>query len=1012
MIHNNATIARVVRFQADINTNFTTIVPNSKTILIGASKKDGIVITHTSHSGGSLVFGKDGSLLISTGDGASFNGLDSGSSVNSLYYQALLDTMLTTRDNVGAYKSQLLNSYNGKILRIDPMTGLGLSSNPYYVATNPNSARSKVWCLGLRNPFRIALTPNTGSTDVTAGEPGVLIIGDVGWFNYEEVNVSKTGGENFGWPLFEGLTQHADYSNLLVKNYDAPNPLYNGTTCTQQFFYFKDLLKQATLDTTIKFSNPCNSGQQITSYPTYFQTRPQVDYKHNNSLVRAGIFNGNTAGFINVGAAGSPVQGAQFAGNTALAGTWYTDNKMPAAYQGKYYHLDYGSSWIKRMNFDGNLQLTQIDSFYTNMNKATFLCVNPNDGCFNYIAYQNNELRKICYTQFINNAPVPVITVDKKYGQSPLTVVFNGNKSFDYETKINLGYSWSFGDGFTSTNMIANHVYNVSSGLPSRFWASLTVTDSLGLSKTDSVSISINNTPPQVNITSLNDSDYYSTSHQSAVNLIADAADNEHPDSLLNYQWQVILYHNNHSHPGPVDYDKITQAIIDPEGCDGDIFYYAVTLKVTDPLGLSGCDTARLFPACSKPLAKIKTVNTLLCIGKSIQFEDSSKWANNYYWIFPGGTPSTSTLKSPIVFYNNPGSYHVKLIVSNPEGSDSTTKLNLISVIGSSLTINATTDSICNQSPTTLSTNLLTGASYSWFKNGVLIPAATVAAYTTTVTANYTVQVTEQNGCSNTVSKTIYQKAINASITGNKTLPLCNNDFITFTTNSTGLYSYQWKRNNKKITGATLPSCATNLSGNFFLETNNNGCIKKSNSIRVVISPTFTVSASGPVSFCNGDSVSLNVINMLGNYTIQWRKSGNPIPGANASKLIVKSSGNYNVLITDSNGCSRISSAFKVSVNCKFGNINLKYIDGVSIHPNPTIDKLEINFTLIKNTDLLINIFDLTGREIYSETFEDSNAGDNNLIIDVRNFVSGIYELEITDKSGSFKSMNRFVKSN
>lgn len=1010
--NNNATIARVVRFQADINTNFNTIVPNSKTILIGATKKDGIVITHTSHSGGSLVFGKDGSLLISTGDGASFNGIDSGSSVNSLYYQALLDTMITTRDNVGSYKSQLLNCYNGKILRIDPMTGLGLPTNPYYDSSNPNSARSKVWCLGLRNPFRIVLAPNTGSTDITAGQPGVLIIGDVGWFNYEEVNVSKNGGENFGWPLFEGLTPHADYSNLLVKNYDAPNPAYNGTTCNQQYFYFKDLIKQATLDTTIKFTNPCNTSQQITSYPTYFQTRPQVDYKHNNPLVRAGIFNGNTAGVINVGAPASPVQGVQFAGNTALAGTWYTDNKMPAIYQGKYYHIDYGSGWIKRMNFDTNFNLTQIDSFYTNMNKATFLCVNPNDGCFNYIAYQNNEVRKICYTQFINNPPVPVITVDKKFGQSPATVIFNANKSYDFETKINLSYSWSFGDGYSSTNMIASHVYNVPSGLPSRFWASLTVTDSLGLSKTDSISISVNNTPPQVNITSLKDSDYYAMSHQSVVNLIADVLDTEHPDSTLNYQWQVTLYHNNHSHPGPIDYDKVTQAVLDPEGCDGDVFYYAITLKVTDPLGLCGYDTVRLFPACAKPLAKIKTPSTSVCIGKSVQFEDSSKWAGTYFWIFPGGTPSTSTLKSPIIFYNTPGSYHVKLIVSNPEGADSITKLNLITVIGSTLTISATSDSICNQASTSLSTNALTGASYSWFKDGIIIPAATASTYTTTVAANYTVLVTEQNGCSSTISKNIYQKAISATITGNKTMPLCNNDTITFTTNAVGLYTYQWKRNNKKITGATGPACSSNLAGNFFLETNNNGCIKKSNTIKVVLTPTYTVSASGPITFCNGDSVTLNVTNMLGNYTIQWRKFGNAIAGANSQNLVVKNSGSYSVAVTDSNGCSRISAAFKVTVNCKFGDNNLNYIDDVSIQPNPVTDKLEIHFTLINKVDLNINIFDLTGRKVYSEALEDSNAGDNSLTIDVTKFISGIYQLEITDFNGNFKSLNRFVKSN
>ncbi|HQV01564.1 MAG TPA: PQQ-dependent sugar dehydrogenase, partial [Bacteroidia bacterium] len=191
--YGSATIARVVRFTVDMAAGGNTIVPNSKLILIGADKKNGIVITHTSHSGGTLLFGADTSLLISTGDGASFNGIDSGSSVNSFAYQALQDTMLTTANNVGAFKAQMLSSYNGKVLRIDPITGLGLSSNPYFETLNPNSVKSKIWCTGLRNPFRMAIKPNSGSNDITAGDPGVLFIGDVGWFNYEERNISKIG---------------------------------------------------------------------------------------------------------------------------------------------------------------------------------------------------------------------------------------------------------------------------------------------------------------------------------------------------------------------------------------------------------------------------------------------------------------------------------------------------------------------------------------------------------------------------------------------------------------------------------------------------------------------------------------------------------------------------------------------------------------------------------------------------------------------------------------------------
>jgi glucose/arabinose dehydrogenase len=121
----------------------------------------------TSHSVNYLLFGKDGALYVSAGDGINFN----------------------AQVNV---RAQNTNSPVGKILRIDPITGQGLPSNPFYDG-NPESNRAKVYAVGLRNPFRFTLQPGTGR----------LFIGDVGNFDYEEIN-SGGAGANFGWPCYEG----------------------------------------------------------------------------------------------------------------------------------------------------------------------------------------------------------------------------------------------------------------------------------------------------------------------------------------------------------------------------------------------------------------------------------------------------------------------------------------------------------------------------------------------------------------------------------------------------------------------------------------------------------------------------------------------------------------------------------------------------------------------------------------------------------------------------------------
>ncbi|MFD3004090.1 PQQ-dependent sugar dehydrogenase, partial [Pontibacter toksunensis] len=156
---------------------------------------------HESHGVGSLVFGTDGTLLVSAGDGASYVRDDVGSASETYYAQALADGIIPSQQNVGALRAQQLESYNGKILRIDPETGNGMASNPFYESGNPASVRSKVWSLGFRNPFRMALKPGSGSTNPADGRPGVLYVGDVGYGLWEDLNVVTRAGMNFGWPL-------------------------------------------------------------------------------------------------------------------------------------------------------------------------------------------------------------------------------------------------------------------------------------------------------------------------------------------------------------------------------------------------------------------------------------------------------------------------------------------------------------------------------------------------------------------------------------------------------------------------------------------------------------------------------------------------------------------------------------------------------------------------------------------------------------------------------------------
>lgn len=127
-----------------------------------------------SHSSGSICFGTDRTLLISCGDGNTYNGSNIGGDVLGGYAsQAIAEGFMTPDQDIGSYRSQYLDSYNGKILRIDPETGEGLSSNPFFDAGNPDSPASRTWALGLRNPFRINVKPASGGISPGEGKAPV-----------------------------------------------------------------------------------------------------------------------------------------------------------------------------------------------------------------------------------------------------------------------------------------------------------------------------------------------------------------------------------------------------------------------------------------------------------------------------------------------------------------------------------------------------------------------------------------------------------------------------------------------------------------------------------------------------------------------------------------------------------------------------------------------------------------------------------------------------------------------
>jgi glucose/arabinose dehydrogenase len=186
----------------------------------------------TNHYGGRVMFGPDGMLFLSTGDGGGGN--------NQFGH------------------AQDAASFLGKLLRIDVSAlDANIAANkvpPYDIpATNPvwpSVGRNENWAIGLRNPFRPAF-------DIPAGR---LYIADVGQGLFEEVDVveASSAGLDYGWSIMEGThcfgASTCDMTGLTLPVYDYD---HNSGECAVIGGYVYSGSAMPQLQGTYLFSDLC-----------------------------------------------------------------------------------------------------------------------------------------------------------------------------------------------------------------------------------------------------------------------------------------------------------------------------------------------------------------------------------------------------------------------------------------------------------------------------------------------------------------------------------------------------------------------------------------------------------------------------------------------------------------------------------------------------------------------------------------------------------------------------------
>ncbi len=288
------------------------------------------------------------------------------------------------------------------------------------------------------------------------------------------------------------------------------------------------------------------------------------------------------------------------------------------------------------------------------------------------------------------------------------------------------------------------------------------------------------------------------------------------------------------------------------------------------------------------------------------------------------------------------------------------------------------------------STLILTSSSaneYSW-SNG-----STTRSIAVTAPGVYFVSTSSGPGCS---AQSTY-KTVNflpapvpptVSISGSTTLDSTHTSVV-LTASSAD--SYEW------ITGSSAQSITVSSAGNYRVTiTDANGCSATSDDVYISTenctpptAPVITLSGASVIS--SGQNVTLT---SSGDGGYLWSN------GSNSSSITVSSSGTYTVREYNGGGC--FSTSLPVSVIVVNGGVEIDEViaatnelvnhasDNLNVYPNPVKDILNVEFIQKYESDVVLSLIDLTGREIQNIKTS-ALAGNNRINMDVSALPDGIY---------------------
>ncbi|MBL0176618.1 MAG: hypothetical protein IPP94_15360 [Ignavibacteria bacterium] len=324
-----------------------------------------------------------------------------------------------------------------------------------------------------------------------------------------------------------------------------------------------------------------------------------------------------------------------------------------------------------------------------------------------------------------------------------------------------------------------------------------------------------------------------------------------------------------------------------------------------------------------RPVASIAASGpTTICTGQSLILSADTGTGFTYIWLRNGIIVGGMIDRTLLV--TTSGNYRV--IVTNGFGCPDTSSVLVITVNprpAAGISAGGPT-TFCAPGSVTFTGTPATGVTYAWLQDSALVPGATSQTFNATVSGKYQVIVTNASGCADTsalIAVTVYPRA-GAFITGGPPV-ICEGSAAVLRSNLGIGSTAIWQRDARTIIGATdTVYTAIEAGGYRVIITTARGCVDTSATfvVNAFPKPSVSLSAAGPVLFCEPGRVTLNASTGPG-ATFAWYRNGTVIAGAGASAYDATASGSYRVIVTDLNGCTDTSDALAVTVNPRGGAI-------------------------------------------------------------------------------------------